>query len=80
MYKKYVKRIIDILVSAIALVVFSPICVLMSILIKVIDKNPILFTQDRTGLHGKSFKIYKFSTMKNGQTTRIRQVFQSNIA
>ncbi len=72
MYNKYIKRIIDIVVSAIALIVLSPICILVSIMIKLIDKNPILYTQDRTGLHGKNFKIYKFTTMKNGEVTKIR--------
>ncbi|MBQ3408454.1 MAG: sugar transferase [Clostridia bacterium] len=72
MYNKYIKRVIDIIVSATALIIFSPICILISIMIKVIDKSPILYKQYRTGLHGKNFKIYKFTTMKNGEVTNIR--------
>ena len=72
MYNKYIKRIIDIVVSAIALIVFFPICIIISIMIKLIDKNHAIYTQNRTGLHGINFKIYKFTTMKNGEVTKIR--------
>ena len=79
MYIKYIKRFIDIIVSAIFLVILSPIYVIIAILIKLIDKGSIIYTQNRTGLHGQNFKIYKFKTMKNGNTTKLRKYFKKNI-
>ncbi len=72
MYKKYIKRIIDILLSIIVLVLFSPLYLLISIMIKIIDGEPIIYKQYRTGQYGKKFKIYKFRTMDNGKTTKLR--------
>jgi len=63
MYKKYVKRQLDILFSLLLVVLTSPIMIVTAILIKLFDRGPILFIQLRTGLNGKSFKIYKFRTM-----------------
>lgn len=63
MYKKYVKRGLDILFSIILILLTLPIFIITSILIKLLDRGPILFVQDRTGLGGKNFKIYKFRTM-----------------
>ena len=71
MYKKYVKRIIDIIVSLIVLIVISPVYLILSILIKLIDKGPIFYIQSRTGKDGNNFKIYKFRTMKNGKVTKM---------
>jgi len=62
-YCNYGKRIIDILLSLIGLILFSPFFILVSILIKIDSKGPIIFTQTRVGKEGKLFKIYKFRTM-----------------
>lgn len=70
MYKKYIKRILDIVISFMVLILFSPLYLLIAVLIKTIDRGPIIYTQDRTGKDGKIFKIYKFRTMKNGKTTK----------
>lgn len=77
MYKKYVKRAIDIIISTIALIILSPFFLIISILVKVIDKNPVFYKQYRTGLYGKNFKIYKFTTMKNGKATKIGKFFRA---
>lgn len=61
-----IKRIIDIVLSLIVLIVFSPIWIVVSILIKLNSKGPIFFLQDRPGYHKKIFKVYKFRTMKPG--------------
>jgi sugar transferase EpsL len=60
------KRIFDLVVSLAALVIFSPILLLVSILLLAIEGFPIFFCQDRPGLGGKIFKICKFRTMKDG--------------
>jgi len=60
-----VKRIFDIVSSLIILVLFSPLIVGISLLIRFTDGAPIFFLQPRLGLHGKPFVIFKFRTMKN---------------
>lgn len=67
-YEKYIKRCIDVILSGCAIVVFSPIFIVISVLVKVKLGSPILFTQDRPGIVGKDgketiFKMYKFRTM-----------------
>ena len=60
---KYVKRLLDIIISLSALLVFLIPIILISILIKKEDKGPVLFKQTRTGYKGKEFKLYKFRSM-----------------
>lgn len=60
----YVKRILDILLSFLGIMVFSPIFLVITILIKLDSKGPVFFRQNRVGKHKKLFKIYKFRTMK----------------
>ncbi len=60
---KYVKRLLDIIISLSALLVFSIPMILISIMIKKEDKGPVLFKQTRTGYKGKEFKLYKFRSM-----------------
>ncbi|MFL2105217.1 sugar transferase [Desemzia sp. FAM 23991] len=62
-YKK-VKRVLDILLSVLGLMVLSPIILLLIIAIKLDSKGPILFKQKRVGLHKKHFYILKFRTMR----------------
>lgn len=60
---KYIKRGIDILVSTIALILLSPVFLLIAILIKLESKGPIFFAHKRIGKNGKTFKLWKFRTM-----------------
>lgn len=64
MYKNYIKRIIDVLLSGIGLIVLCPIFVILIVAIKLDSKGPILFKQNRIGLHKETFYIWKFRTMK----------------
>jgi lipopolysaccharide/colanic/teichoic acid biosynthesis glycosyltransferase len=57
------KRIFDILVGAIGLVLFAPLFLVIAILIKLDSKGPIFFRQQRIGLNFRAFEIYKFRTM-----------------
>ena len=57
------KRIIDIIGSLVGIILFSPIMLVVAILIKLTDKGPIIFAQERVGLHNKPFKMYKFRSM-----------------
>ncbi|MEK5214643.1 sugar transferase [Psychrobacillus sp. FSL H8-0487] len=62
-YKRYVKRIIDFILSLMAIIVLSPILLIVAILVRVKLGGPILFKQERPGLHEKIFMMYKFRTM-----------------
>jgi lipopolysaccharide/colanic/teichoic acid biosynthesis glycosyltransferase len=58
-----VKRIFDVVVSLLGLIILTPILLLIAILIKLDSKGPVLFIQPRVGLHNKDFNIFKFRTM-----------------
>ena len=58
------KRILDIFVSLSLIIFLSPIIIFISIYILLLDGGPVVIKQNRVGLHGKQFKMYKFRTMK----------------
>lgn len=63
---KYIlKRIIDIFLSSFLLIFTSPIFAITYIYIYLLDKSPVIIKQNRVGLHGAEFSMYKFRTMKN---------------
>lgn len=57
------KRIIDIVLSTIGIIILSPLFIILSIWIKIDSKGPAVFKQTRVGLNGEDFTIYKFRTM-----------------
>ena len=61
---KFIKRVLDIVCSILGIIVLSPILVIVSILIKLESKGPIIFKQLRAGKGSKPFYIYKFRSMK----------------
>ncbi len=62
-YEKYIKRPQDFLCASLALIILSPVIGITALLVKRKLGSPVLFTQDRPGLNGKTFKLYKFRTM-----------------
>ncbi len=65
MYRKYIKRILDLVFAVILLILLSPIMLLAAIAIKIEDpKGPVLFKQKRPGKDTKIFTVYKFRTMR----------------
>lgn len=64
MYKNYLKRGIDFLMSLIGIIVLSPVFLLLSLAIKLDSKGPIVFQQKRVGKDKIHFNIYKFRTMR----------------
>lgn len=63
MIYKIFKRLFDITISMIGLIITSPILLITAIVIKLESPGPIIFKQERLGLNGKVFKIYKFRSM-----------------
>lgn len=64
MFYTFIKRLIDLVLSLIAILVFSPIFILISILIKLDSKGSVLFKQERIGKNKTHFYILKFRTMR----------------
>ena len=64
MYRKYIKRCIDICMSGLGLIILSPFFLLIVIAIKKDSPGPILFKQKRVGIHKTHFNILKFRTMR----------------
>ena len=60
----WMKRLVDVLVSLVGLVVASPIMLISAIAVKCSSRGPIIFKQERIGLHNKPFRMYKFRTME----------------
>lgn len=72
MYKKYIKRLLDIILSLIAIIIALPIYILIYILVLIFLGRPVIFKQKRPGKDEKIFTLYKFRTMtdkkdKNGK-------------
>ena len=62
-YEKYIKRPQDFLCALLATIVLSPVMLITALLVRIKLGSPVLFTQERPGLNGKIFKLYKFRTM-----------------
>lgn len=63
MYAKYIKRILDFVLSLVALIVLSPVLLIVAILVRVKLGSPVIFKQQRPGKNEKIFTLYKFRTM-----------------
>lgn len=62
-YSKYIKRLLDILISLTFIVLFSWLYLILTILVRIKLGSPVLFCQERPGYNEKIFKLYKFRTM-----------------
>jgi len=60
---EFIKRVMDIICSLIGIIVLLPILLLVSIFIKIESKGSVIFSQERVGMNGKTFKMYKFRSM-----------------
>ena len=67
-YQKYIKRLLDIFLSMLAILILSPMIVIVSILIRIKLGSPILFNQERVGFNQNIFMMHKFRTMLPAQT------------
>ena len=66
-YEKYVKRLLDIVLSGCALIVLSPLLVVTAILVRVKLGSPVIFCQKRPGKDEKIFKLHKFRSMSDAR-------------
>ena len=62
-YERFIKRPQDFLCSLLAIIVLSPVMLITAILVRIKLGSPVIFKQDRPGLNGKVFKLYKFRSM-----------------
>lgn len=63
MYKIFIKRILDFLISLVAIILLLPLMILIMILVKIKLGSPVIFAQKRPGKNAKIFTLYKFRTM-----------------
>lgn len=69
-YRKYIKRLLDIICSLLALVVFSPLFIVLTVIGFIAMKGNPFFLQERPGYHEKIFKLIKFRTMTNKKDSK----------
>ena len=73
------KRIFDIILSSLIIILTAPALILISIVIKITSKGPIIFLQNRYGLDSKKFKIYKFRTMYTLESGELKDLKHAQI-
>ena len=62
--QRVLKRILDIAVAVTAFIILSPVILITAVMIKLDSKGPVLYSQERVGLYGKTFFVHKFRSMK----------------
>jgi exopolysaccharide biosynthesis polyprenyl glycosylphosphotransferase len=72
------KRLIDIVVAVAALIVLSPVLLLVALVIRQRDGSPVLFRQERVGLHGRPFRVVKFRSMVPDAEARLVDLVAAN--
>ncbi len=70
---EFVKRFFDIFLSLLAIIILSPIMIILSIIIKCTSEGPVIFSHKRVGKYGKQIKIYKFRSMVSNAEELIKQ-------
>lgn len=73
------KRAIDVVGSAALLILFAPLCLIITLAIKASSKGPVLFRQQRVGQYGKSFTFLKFRSMYVNNDTRVHKEYVTKI-
>ena len=73
---RVLKRTFDLLVSALAILLLLPLWLLIALLIKLDSKGPVFYTQERVGMDGRLFLLYKFRTMTAGADPQLHREYQ----
>ena len=74
------KRILDVIVASLGLVVLAPIFLILAVLVKIDSKGPVFFAHTRIGKNGKKFKMYKFRTMYENAQEMIKEFTPEQMA
>jgi Undecaprenyl-phosphate galactose phosphotransferase WbaP len=77
-FKDFAKRIFDVIFSTVALILLTPIFIIIAILMKFISPGPIFFGHKRIGQNGKFFRVYKFRTMVPNAEEILNEWLQNN--
>jgi len=73
-WQLFIKRGIDLVLSGVGIIMFSPLFFVISILIRLTSIGPVLYKQQRLGLNGRKFELYKFRTMYKGAQEKLSKV------
>jgi len=73
---RILKRTFDLLVAALSIVLLLPLWLLVALIIKLDSKGPVFYTQERVGMDGRLFLLYKFRTMKAGADPELHREYQ----
>lgn len=77
-FSLFLKRLIDIVGSFSGLIILSPLLILVAVLIKLTSEGPVFFIQERMGLRGRRFKLYKFRTMIKDAEKKLEEIKHLN--
>lgn len=78
MYRSFLKRLLDILISLFVIILLSPFLLVIFILIKIDSRGPIFFMQERVGKQGKKFRVFKLRTMTHKERLTASEIFKGN--
>jgi lipopolysaccharide/colanic/teichoic acid biosynthesis glycosyltransferase len=79
-YDPIFKRLLDVVLATVGLILSLPIWLIVGIAIKLDSKGPIVFVQERVGLHGQSFRFLKFRSMSSDAEERLQDLLAENEA
>lgn len=74
MYKKYIKRIIDLILCIVLLLITAPLFLIIILVLLIFNKREVFFVQKRPGKNGNIFKMIKFKTMKDGNSDDFNRI------
>jgi exopolysaccharide biosynthesis polyprenyl glycosylphosphotransferase len=77
-FQLLLKRVFDFIIAGLALAVLSPVFFLVSLLVKMTSPGPVFFSQTRSGLNGRKFKLYKFRTMVQDAEKKLEELRKHN--
>jgi hypothetical protein len=72
---RVLKRSFDLIVAALAIVLLFPLWLVIAVLIKLDSRGPVFYTQERVGMDGRLFLLYKFRTMKAGADPQLHREY-----
>lgn len=74
----FIKRIVDFIISTIALIVLTPLLLILAVILKISSEGPVLYKQERCSLYGRKFTFYKFRTMVVDAESKLEKILRYN--